>query len=91
MIIWSDSSKIYPVLTCVGYVVDMDLYPSGGTPVVINGRGRSILTFMLLADDGWGGVDFLACPSQWINLYIKIKKKRLQKGSYIGSYGKIKV
>ena len=40
MVIWSGSSKICLVSTCVGSTVDMDPDPSEGTPIASNSRGR---------------------------------------------------
>ena len=52
---WSGSSKIFPVLTCIGSTVDLDPHPSVGTPIASNGRGRLILPFIFLAADEWRG------------------------------------
>ena len=77
--ICSKSSKIGLVSTYVGSTVDLDPQPSGGTPVVSNGRGRLSLPFLSLAANGrYGGVPGVSHSAD--SLLSKIEKRSLQKG-----------
>ena len=54
MSIFSGSSIICPVLTCVCCIINMDPCASGGTTIASNRRGRLSLFFVPFADNGRG-------------------------------------